>query len=674
MTANDIFATSLLVSLPTDWLGCVSNLLNNPSTPSISIVNTLKAESLRRKSHQTSEVIDLTSASAKEVPQSSPTGVKRGPCKFCKRTNHSTDNCWSLRDLMKDHSVLVKDHLEATLPSSLKSKSSKLSKGKSVKPEKVSRTSVVTDDESSSEDKHTSSAMVVTESTSAVSSPCWTMDSGTTTSMAPNQSYLQPLSITSCDSKVRLADGLIIKAAGSGSALVPLLKGSHSALIVPSLREPLLSISAFCDDGMSVVFTKSNAHLYASHQLHIDASPIATAPREGNLYYLSPGQVKPPSHTSGASYHLPTTDDSLMSWHCRLGHPNLRVVKKLLKSLDIPCGLANDEDVSRCPVCVQGKWNRPGFHSRGAFRARCVGEIIHLDVSSFPTPSREGYKYYFSFIDDFSKFSTAYLLKSKDQTFTCFKHFLAHFETQTGSHMKSFRSDNGGEFISKEFGAFLASRGISHTPGPPHTPQLNGFAERWNRTVGDRVRCLLISADMPDRFWGDAIRYINHIFNSLPCSTSSGFKIPTVLANMKSVAVKDSHPFGCRAWYRVPDALRSKLEPKARQEVLLSYQSDGNGFVVWDLVFVSRSGLVMFCSKTPSFRSSLSRPQLHPLPRLRLKSHAHRYLRSLLLTHPYRLPSTLQNLRRLIYTSPLGWIAGLRRQCTILKIVAALLL
>lgn len=36
-------------------------------------------------------------------------------------------------------------------------------------------------------------------------------------------------------------------------------------------------------------------------------------------------------------------------------------------------------------------------------------------------------------------------------------------------------------------------------------------------------------------------------------------------------------------WYKVSEAERSKLSPKAREAVLLSFLSHGNGYVLWDL-------------------------------------------------------------------------------------------
>ncbi len=48
---------------------------------------------------------------------------------------------------------------------------------------------------------------------------------------------------------------------------------------------------------------------------------------------------------------------------------------------------------------------------------------------------------------------------------------------------KVLRSDNGGEFVSKKFDAFLAECGIQRQTSVPYSPQQNGVTERANRTI-----------------------------------------------------------------------------------------------------------------------------------------------------------------------------------------------
>ncbi|KAI3700114.1 hypothetical protein L2E82_44731 [Cichorium intybus] len=65
------------------------------------------------------------------------------------------------------------------------------------------------------------------------------------------------------------------------------------------------------------------------------------------------------------------------------------------------------------------------------------------------------------------------------------------------------RSSRGGEYLSIEFLDFLKECGIVSLLSPPRTPQLNGVAERRNRTLLDMVRSMMNRASLPINFWGE---------------------------------------------------------------------------------------------------------------------------------------------------------------------------
>ena len=74
-------------------------------------------------------------------------------------------------------------------------------------------------------------------------------------------------------------------------------------------------------------------------------------------------------------------------------------------------------------------------------------------------------------------------------------------ENQTGIKIKRFRTDNGLEFYSEPFNDFCKENGIARHKIVAGTPQQNGLAERFNRTILERVRCMLLSAGLPKIFW-----------------------------------------------------------------------------------------------------------------------------------------------------------------------------
>ena len=60
--------------------------------------------------------------------------------------------------------------------------------------------------------------------------------------------------------------------------------------------------------------------------------------------------------------------------------------------------------------------------------------------------------------------------------------------------MKCLHTDNGLEFCSDEFNTMCKKEGIVRHRIVRHTPQKNGVAECMNRTLIEKVRCMLSNA------------------------------------------------------------------------------------------------------------------------------------------------------------------------------------
>jgi transposase InsO family protein len=91
--------------------------------------------------------------------------------------------------------------------------------------------------------------------------------------------------------------------------------------------------------------------------------------------------------------------------------------------------------------------------------------------------SVSGYVYYLSFIDDYSRKTWIYFLKTKDEVFNKFKEFKALIENLSERKIKILRSDNGGEYTSKEFVNFCKDVGINMELNTPYNPQQNSVAK-----------------------------------------------------------------------------------------------------------------------------------------------------------------------------------------------------
>ena len=127
------------------------------------------------------------------------------------------------------------------------------------------------------------------------------------------------------------------------------------------------------------------------------------------------------------------------------------------------------------------------------------------------------------FIDDYSRFSWLYLLKTKDEALSIFLQFKNLVENQFDAKIKILQTDWGGEgrFVS----TFLASRGISHRVSCPYTLQQNGWVERKNRHVVEMGLTMLVHSRVPMSYRPFAFQSTVHIINRLPTSILN-FKSP----------------------------------------------------------------------------------------------------------------------------------------------------
>lgn len=130
--------------------------------------------------------------------------------------------------------------------------------------------------------------------------------------------------------------------------------------------------------------------------------------------------------------------------------------------------------------------------------------------------SKGGSKYMLTFTDDFSRYTTAYFIKSKSEVLSKFIEYVNSVEKHTGHQImklnilaeedvKVLRSDNGGEYTSDKFTKFCADKGILHEFTVPYCPQQNGVAERLNRTIMEGARSMLYQAKLPLDFWAEAV-------------------------------------------------------------------------------------------------------------------------------------------------------------------------
>ncbi|KAK1627832.1 hypothetical protein QYE76_002147 [Lolium multiflorum] len=236
---------------------------------------------------------------------------------------------------------------------------------------------------------------------------------------------------------------------------------------------------------------------------------------------LSPANPKVPAvslfRPPAVSLFLVVKHDEGWLWHRCLGHVNMRNLKQLLKGENIVglTGISFEKD-HVCSACVAGKQLKKSHPIKSIVTTSTPLELLHLDLfgpSHYDTLG--GSKYGLVIIDDYSRYSWVFLLKSKDETHREFIIFAKKAQRMYESEIKAIRTDNGTEFKNYTMQEFVDDEGIKHEFSAPYTPQQNGVVERKNRTIIEMERTMLSEFNSPHNFWGEAISTAFHYSNRL---------------------------------------------------------------------------------------------------------------------------------------------------------------
>ena len=143
-----------------------------------------------------------------------------------------------------------------------------------------------------------------------------------------------------------------------------------------------------------------------------------------------------------------------------------------------------------------------------------------------------------------------YFLKKKDQVFEKFLEWKTMVEKETGKNLKALCTDTGGEFTSSKFEAYLKS-GVRHELTIPKTPEQNGVAERMNRTLVEATRSMLSNANLPPKFWAEALSNAAYLQKRSPTKVVKGMTPQEAWTGAKP-QVDHLRVFGCQAFVHVP--------------------------------------------------------------------------------------------------------------------------
>uniref|UniRef100_A0AAG5CSP7 Retrovirus-related Pol polyprotein from transposon TNT 1-94 n=1 Tax=Anopheles atroparvus TaxID=41427 RepID=A0AAG5CSP7_ANOAO len=407
--------------------------------------------------------------------------------------------------------------------------------------------------------------------TSTAAEEEWIFDSGATSHLCRNRNLL--VDAENVSSSINVANNTAVPVVAKGSVNVSADVGAstcaismNDVLYVPELAVNLLSVSKMCQKGYTVTFRKQTCKVISpSNKL------VAIGQESGGLYRLkrSPGSLV---------NMVSRMEDNFKLWHRRLCHMSVGCMKRLET---MASGFEfRVTDGMQCVPCIQGKHHRHPFNIKGQ-RADRVLELIHSDLCGpMETASIGGNRYFITFIDDSSRKAFVYFLKSKTEVFETFKHFKSYAENQTGEKIKRIRSDNGREYMNREMKLFLCQAGIHHETSAPYTPEQNGLAERMNRTIVEKARSMLCDANLPKRFWAEAVATASYVINRSP---TMGLRMtPHEAFTGRRPNLAHLRIFGAKVMCHVPKERRQKWDAKSDSGIFMGYSSSSKAYRVYN--------------------------------------------------------------------------------------------
>ena len=253
-------------------------------------------------------------------------------CQFCNITGHDTKECRKLARFLRDNNITISSGPQST--------------------------------------------PVVNHSTTASSAqiPPWMFDSGASHHVASDRSSLHTLSDFGGPDEIMLGNGTNLPISHTGHTSLPSQSRPlhlHNVLIVPQLRNNLISVAKLCkSNNVSVEF-------FPFHFLVKDLRkgvPLLRGTNVNDVYYAAINSLRCLSQINSTT---PATG-SLLSWHHKLGHPSIKILKLMLKNLGISHNKMSS-NFFHCDACSINKSHKLPF-GENSFHVSKPLELVYSDV------------------------------------------------------------------------------------------------------------------------------------------------------------------------------------------------------------------------------------------------------------------------------------------------------
>ena len=386
--------------------------------------------------------------------------------------------------------------------------------------------------------------------------------------MSPHKSLFKSYEPVTKGHRVFIANGGILEIAGKG---IIEIKGTvlRNVLHVPALKANLLSLLLLViDTGCRFILDSDSCF----HCTKDTGKKILSIKRKGGLLLLE--ELKEDEEQKVA--YTIHSEEQIILLHRRLGHPSFHLLKQthptMFKGVNIERLI--------CESCQFAKHRRSSFPNTN-HRYSSAFECVHSDVwGPCSISGLPHHKWFILFVDNFSRYTWVYLLKTKSEIPKIIVLFCEMIHNQFRNKFRLIRTDNAKEYFCEAVNKYMEDKGIIHQSSCVNTPLQNGLAKKKIGHIMSSARALLFQGNCPKFCWSEVVATAIHLINRTPLKTLN-LKAPIDLLSSEypHLCLKtnlSAKIFGCVVYVHLHHI--GKLDHRAIKCIFLGYSTRQKGY------------------------------------------------------------------------------------------------
>ncbi|GJS64822.1 putative ribonuclease H-like domain-containing protein [Tanacetum coccineum] len=289
------------------------------------------------------------------------------------------------------------------------------------------------------------------------------------------------------------------------------VQGNHTichVYYVKGLGHNLFSVGQFCNGDLKVSFRSNTCYVQ-----NLEGDGLLTGSRDSNLYTISISEMVTSSPVC-LMYRATSTKSWL--WHRQLSHQNFGTINQLT-SHDLVDGIPK-------------------------FKQMRVARI-------------NGKKYILVIVDDYSRYTWVYFLRTKDEAPDMIIDFVNQVQRNLKASILMIRTDNGTEFKNEKL--------------------------RSNRTLVEAACTMLIFSKAPEFLWAEAIATACFTHNHSIVHTRHN-KTPYKLIRDRKPNAQYFYVFGSLCYLKNDRYDLRKMKPKAGVGIFVGFSESSRGFRIYN--------------------------------------------------------------------------------------------